>query len=292
MVSNSVLTVLIEVSALSFIVPIALIILWKVKYKTSIVPSLVGIIIFIMFGILLKIVPNILITAVGGPVLRLVQENIWVYAIYSGLIAGIFEETGRYIAFKVFLKEYNYRENAIAYGFGHGGIECIIVLGFTMLQNFMYAQLINAGQAEEMYASITDKNSVDVLKELLESIVNMTVADCVWAGVERISAIVLQVSFSILVFQAVRINEKRYLFIVAIALHIVIDVFAVLYQQGIASIAITEIIIMVYAIAVAVFARRIYADMPTMKIKKAINSQNWKYARKKYSDYDNSDGEK
>lgn len=206
-------------------------------------------------------------------------------------MAGIFEETGRYIAFKVFLKKYDYRENAIAYGFGHGGIECIIVLGFTMVQNFMYAQLINAGQAEEMYASITDENSVATLKEFLESIVNITVADCVWAGVERISAIILQVSLSILVFQAVRLNEKRYLFIVAIALHTIIDVFAVLYQQGIASVAVTEIIIMVYAIAVALFARRIYADMPTIRIKKTVNSQNWEYARKKYSDYNNGDGD-
>lgn len=78
MVSNSVLTALIEVAALSFIIPIALVILWKLRYKTSIVPSLLGILVFIIFGIVLKSVPNVLITVAGGPMLRLVQENIWV----------------------------------------------------------------------------------------------------------------------------------------------------------------------------------------------------------------------
>ncbi|HBA98037.1 MAG TPA: hypothetical protein DCZ23_08010 [Lachnospiraceae bacterium] len=292
MVSNSVLMALIEVSALSFILPIALVILWKIRYKTSIIPSLAGALVFIVFGVLLKTIPNVLVTVAGGPVLRIIQENIWVYAIYAGLMAGIFEEMGRYIAFKVFLSKYEYRENVIAYGFGHGGIECITVLGMAMIQNFMYAQLINAGQVEKIYSSITDQNSINTLKEFIESILDITVADCVWAGIERISALILQVSLSVFVFQAVRVHEKKYMLAVAIALHTFVDIFAVLYQQGIASVAVTEIIIMVYAVIVAVFARRIYASLPGKKLKKDVNSKNWEYAKMRYSGYSNdSDGE-
>lgn len=292
MVSNSVLTALMEVAALSFIIPIALVVLWKIRNKTSIVPSLAGILVFIIFGIILKSVPNVLVTVAGGPVLHIIQENTLVYAIYAGLMAGIFEEAGRYIAFKTFLKKYEDRENAISYGLGHGGIECIIVLGFTMVQNFMYAQLINAGQVEEMYASITDTESLNTLKEFTESISNITTTDCIWAGVERISAIILQVALSVLVFQAVKAAEKRYFLVIAIALHTIIDIFAVLYQQGITSVAVTEVIIMVYAVAVALFARRIYINMPGRKPKKIVSSKSWEYARKKYSDYGNDSGEK
>lgn len=290
MVSNSVLTALMEVAALSFIIPIALVILWKIRNKTSIVPSLAGILVFIIFGIILKSLPNVLITVIGGFVLRTIQNNTWVYAIYAGLMAGIFEETGRYIAFKTFLKKYEERENAISYGLGHGGIECITVLGFAMVQNFMYAQLINAGQVEEMYASITDTESLNVLKEFIESLLNITAIDCIWAGVERISAIILQVALSVIVFQAVKVAEKKYFLAVAIALHAIIDIFAVLYQQGITSVAVTEVIIMIYAIAVAFFARKIYVNMPSKKTTKTVSSKNWEYARKKYSDYNNNDG--
>lgn len=292
MVENSVLTVLIETGALSFIIPIALVVLWKLRNGTSIIPSLVGVMIFLIFGIFLKSIPNVLITLIGGPILHILQDNIWVYAIYAGLMAGIFEEVGRYIAFKVFLKKYDNRESVIAYGFGHGGIECIIVLGLTMVQNFIYAQLINAGKLEEMYSSITDENSVNTLKDFVDALLNITVSDCVWAGIERISAIILQVALSILVFQAVKIHEKRYLLIVAIALHTIVDVFAALYHQEITSVAVTEIIILIYSIAVAVFAYKIYVTLQGKKFKKNVNSKNWEYAKMKYSDYDSNHEEK
>ena len=133
MVSESVVKAMMEISALSFVLPVAFVILWRMWRRKSIVPSLTGVLVFITFGIILKSVPNMFFLAIDSPVSRFINGNIWVLAIFAGLMAGIFEETGRFVAFKIFLNKHDYRECAVAYGLGHGGVECMIVLGFSMI---------------------------------------------------------------------------------------------------------------------------------------------------------------
>lgn len=285
MVSESVIKAMMEIAALSFVMPLAIIILWKIRCKQGIIASLTGALVFITFGGILKSVPNMLFLSVDSPVSRFIKSNIWIYAIYAGLMAGIFEELGRFISFKLFLGKNDYRETAIAYGFGHGGIECMMVLGFSMLQNFTYAQVINAGQMEQMIGTLEDESSKEVFRELQEAIINLSVSECVWEGIERISAMILQVALSVLVFYAAKTINKKYFLVIAIALHALIDVFAALNQQQSVPLAVVEIIIFVYALAVGVFAYKIYGRLPKLE-KAGIEKKNWAYARTKYQDKD------
>lgn len=282
MVSEPVIKAMMELSTLSFVMPVAFIILWRVKSKKSVIPSLTGAFVFITFGIILKSVPNLLFISMDNPVSRFIKDNLWVYAIYAGLMAGIFEETGRFVSFKLFLKKHDYRESAVAYGLGHGGIECMAVLGFSMIQNFTYAQVINAGKMEEVISTFTDEGAKEVFRALQEDIINLSVQECVWAGIERISALILQVALSVVVYYAANIEKKRYFLAIAIALHTFIDVFAALYQREMLSLAVTEIIIMVYAVFVAVFAYKIYHKLPESEIKSTTSKKNWAYASMKY----------
>lgn len=281
MVSESVVRAMMEIAALSFVVPVAFVLIWKMRFRKSIVPSLTGVLVFLTFGIVLKSVPNMLFLSLNSPVSRFINGNIWAYAIYCGLAAGIFEETGRYIAFKIFLNKHDYRESSVAYGLGHGGIECMAVLGFAMLQNFTYAQLINAGQMEEVISSFTDESAKAVFRDLQEAIINMSVQDCIWAGVERLSALALQVSLSVLVYQAARIEHKKHFLGIAILLHALIDVFAAFSQQGSIPVAVIEIIIIIYALIVSVFAYKIYSNLPHSERVSAESKENWKFASKK-----------
>lgn len=290
MVSESVVKAMMEISALSFITPFAFVIIWKMRFRKSIIPSLTGALVFLTFGIILKSVPNLLFLSADNPVSRFISGNIWAYAIYGGLSAGIFEEAGRYVAFKFFLKKYDYRESSVAYGLGHGGIECIVVLGFAMLQNFTYAQIINAGQMEEMISTFPDEGAKAVFRDLQEAIINMTVQDCIWAGVERLSALALQVSLSVLVYQAARVQNKKYFLAIAIVLHSLIDVFAAFSQQGTMETAVIEIMILVYALMVSVFAYKIYASLPHDERKSTESRKNWAFASKKLEAHDKDNG--
>ena len=286
MVSESVVKAMMELSALSFVLPFAMMVFWQIKYKKSVMPALTGALVFVTFGGILKSVPNMFFFQLDNPVSRFIRGNIWGYALCAGLLAGLFEETGRFVAFKLLLKQRDNRETAIAYGLGHGGIECMIVLGFSMLQNFTYAQVINAGQMEKMIGTLEDESSKEIFRELQEAIINLSVQDCIWAGVERVSAMVLQVSLSVLVFYSVKTINKTYFLAIAIALHSFIDVFAAYNQHltnGSLPGAAFEIIILVYSMITAVFARKIYLELPRTE-RAGASKKDWKYARAKYKD--------
>ena len=47
-----------------------------------------------------------------GPVSKALSENLWLYALYGGLAAGLFEETGRYLTMRFLMKGKWTRENA------------------------------------------------------------------------------------------------------------------------------------------------------------------------------------
>ena len=54
-------------------------------------------------------------------------------------MAGIFEETGRFLAFKTVLRKKQGKDiNALMYGAGHGGFEAAALLGITMINNIIY----------------------------------------------------------------------------------------------------------------------------------------------------------
>lgn len=291
MVPEQVVKAMMELSALSFVLPVVFVILWRIKSKKSVMPSLTGALVLVTFGIILKSVPDLLFLSINSPVSRFIKGNMWIYALYAGLMAGIFEETGRFVSFKLFLKRHDYRESAIAYGLGHGGLECMIVLGLSMLQNFTYAQVINAGKMEEVINTFTDESAKEVFRSLQEEIINLSVQECAWAGIERISALVIQVSLSVVVYYAANIEKKKYFLAIAIALHTLVDIFAAFYQQGILPLAATEIIIMVFAAAVAVFAYKIYHKLPESEISGAESQKNWKYASMKYQEKETAEKE-
>lgn len=114
---------------------------------------------------------------------------------------GPFEETGRYIAFRIFLKNHTERETAVSYGLGHGGIECIIVLGLGHLQNYTYCQLINNGQMDKLIDKMAGNDTaIASYQSIVDSLSKMNVYTLMLGGLERVAALFLQIALSVLVF--------------------------------------------------------------------------------------------
>ena len=59
------------------------------------------------------------------------QSRPWLYYVYAALAAAVFEETGRLIAMKFWMKKWLDFPNALMYGIGHGGVEAILLGGFS-----------------------------------------------------------------------------------------------------------------------------------------------------------------
>lgn len=202
-------------------VPVALCIVMKVKGKAKLSSCWIGAGTFVVFVLVLEQLFHVVVLQATG---TLITGNIWLYALYGGLAAGLFEETGRYLAMRFLMKKNLNRQNALMYGVGHGGIEAILLVGLAEISNIAVSLFINSGQADTLFASLggVDESVQASLAQLWE----LPSYQFYMAGVERIIAITLQIALSYLVYRAVRGRRLRFYFL-AVALHFLVDAVAV-----------------------------------------------------------------
>ena len=264
MIEQNILNAMLQTGVLAITIPVVLIVAWKMYTKRSLVPFWVGIMVFIAFSRMLEMIPHSLFLLSSNPVSKAINGNVVLYVIYAATVAALFEETGRYLAFRFLLTKHPNKETAVTYGIGHGGIECVLVLGVTYIQYYAYGQLINSGSMDKMLSAYKDSSqSVDALNQLITNITGVTKMTCYMADLERISAMMVQIALSILVFQAVYVAGKKYMYWVAVALHFLTDVPAALYQKGVLKLLPTEIILFVYAALVLALGVKIYQGLKT-----------------------------
>ena len=87
------------------------------------------------------------------------NSSIWLYALSGGLMAGIFEECGRWVAFRLGRRWTQGPGDALMYGAGHGGAESFLLLGMTMVNNVILSLTINRGglpAVEELIGPISE----------------------------------------------------------------------------------------------------------------------------------------
>ncbi len=264
MIEQNILNAMLQTGVLAITIPVVLIVAWKMYTKRSLVPFWVGIMVFIAFSRMLEMIPHSLFLLSSNPISKAINGNVVLYVIYAATVAALFEETGRYLAFRFVLTKHPNKETAVTYGIGHGGIECVLVLGVTYIQYYAYGQLINSGSMDKMLSAYKDSSqSVDALNQLITNIKGVTKMTCYMADLERISAMMVQIALSILVFQAVYVAGKKYMYWVAVALHFLMDVPAALYQKGVLKLLPTEIILFVYAALVLALGVKIYQGLKT-----------------------------
>lgn len=150
------------------------------------------------------------------------------YAIYGCLMAGLFEESGRYLAFRLFFKKRHRYQDALAYGLGHGGLELLLVGVLAQVSNLANAVLINNGTF-----SVIAKNAptqAEVLKNVQAVLVQTHPYLFAVSGLERVLALALQVGLSVLVLYAVARRRPKF-YLLAIGVHALADFFALIGQD-------------------------------------------------------------
>ena len=223
---------------------------WAVKkHKANIATILIGAAVFVVFALVLEsLVHQIVLKGDRGAA---IQENVLYYALYGGLMAGLFEETGRFVAMKFLLKkEPSTAKAGVSYGLGHGGVEMLLLFGLSMISTFAMAVMINAGQTETLLSQVP-ADAKDQLVAQLDQIKDASAGSFLLGLWERFSALILQVSLSILVWAAARKGGKWFwLFPAAILLHALVDGIAVILAKHTGTVAV-ELIILAIAIAYA-----------------------------------------
>ncbi len=241
---------------ISFAVPFGLLIYLAVKKKAHVLPFFAGCAVMILFAFILENLVHRMVLA--SPAGASIRGNILLYALYGGLMAGVFEECGRWIAMKTVLKKHLDRNvNAFMYGAGHGGIEAVMILGIASINNLTYSVMINLGKVSFLTGSVPP----ELLGQVEDAITTLKTTPSwhfLMGGAERISAILLHLALSVFVWFAVKNKEKRYLFPFAILVHALVDgATVILADKGVPLYAL-EAVIAVLSLAAFFSALRIY----------------------------------
>lgn len=202
---------------------------------------------FILFAMILEQLFHSLVLSSG--IGSVIKGNIWLYGLYGGLTAGLFEETGRFLAFRFALRRRQDRTTSLAYGIGHGGIEAFLITGLTMVNNLILGLTYANG-----------RTIPDEVIPAVEALLAVPAGMFLWSGFERLTAMALHTALSILVFASVR-TSRRWLFPTAILIHAVVD-FAAVVTNFYLPVAATELLALMLTAVSVLWAARIYKNFP------------------------------
>jgi len=208
-------------------VPVFLFFLFRKKFNGKVIPMLLGVAGFVIFALVLESFVHRIVLG------RFISPSGALYVIYGAFMAGIFEETARFVAFNILKKKkFEGIGTALSYGAGHGGIEAILLAGVSLVITLVYSIIINTGNIE----LLTGKLQGDALAATNNQLAVLSATApymFLISGLERMPAIAVHISLSVLVFYAVFGKNKWWLYPAAIVLHAIVDVFAMLYQIGV-----------------------------------------------------------
>lgn len=151
----------------------------------------------------------------------------------ASLTAGLFEETGRYVAYRIAIRRPT-KADAVALGLGHGGLESAILVGLGFLSlslNLFVSQQVGGALPPEAREALEQARETVVRGGLLAPIV---------ALVERIAAMAIQVGLSVLVGIAY-IRQRAACWWAAVGVHFAVNAISGLLAQFTGNPILTEI---------------------------------------------------
>lgn len=206
----------------SFALPIGLFVYAKKKLGAKTAPFFIGCGVFFVMVLVLEASIHRIVFQLAGEALT---GSVILYAVYGGLMAALFEETGRYIAMRFLVKPMDF-PNAFMYGAGHGGVEAMLLCGVASISNIAGAVMINSGTMSAQLATLDAEKAADTAAALSALWTTPSLAFFA-GGVERIIAIMLHISLSLLVFSALQKRSRKVL-LTAYLFHFVVDAASVL----------------------------------------------------------------
>ncbi|MDK1044564.1 MAG: YhfC family glutamic-type intramembrane protease [Anaerolineales bacterium] len=171
------------------------------------------------------------------------------WALLLGLSAGLFEEIARGLSLRYWLKDARSWNSALLYGAGWGGAEAIL-LGVAVLFFLIQALLYRAGQLP----SIIPPEQLQLVEAQFEAYWETPLFLNLLGAAERVFALALHVSLSVMVMRAFTHDNRRWL-MAAIAWHTLGNAVAVVAITQVGALATEAIIAISAAISLAIIFR-------------------------------------
>lgn len=227
MVSVSAILFCVITLLVSLVLPVAALIAFAVRNKKQ------GIVSAWLLGAAGFFVTQILIRL---PVLTFLQRQSWfaafsqnrlfLYAFSLAFTAGLFELAGRYAVAKLLARNLTFKRS-LAAGLGHGGIEAMLLVGMTYVNNLIYIAMINTGVFDATLAQAAAMGvDVSQLELIRQQLVNTAPALFLLGGFERLLAMTGQAAMSMLVCYGVAHKKVLACVFLCLGIHTLMDLTA------------------------------------------------------------------
>ena len=244
---------IIIVMILAIAIPVMTFIILRKQLNGKTKSFFVGCGVFLVFALILEQVFK-LPFYLNEACLNFFNKNLLISSLFGALLAGLFEEFGRFTAFKTILqKELNDDFQSFMYGAGHAGMEIIAILFVSMVSNLYYSILINSGNINTLLSNSGGATAHAIL--LIKSqLINTKFYVFYLSIFERLFAFISHISFSVIVWFACK-NKKDWFYLpIAIFLHAGLDFVSVILSSMSYPVWLIELFILLISVLNAIFA--------------------------------------
>ncbi len=158
---------------IALILPVAILIVYALKNKGQGVVAawFLGAVGFFVMQIIIR-TPILSVLGMNKAFNDFAADNYLVYVVILAFTAGLFEVVGRYAVAKL-LKNKLSCKTGIAAGLGHGGIEAMVLIGMTYINNILYAFMINSGLMDTVIeqSAVMGTDAVQQLNTVVDALV-------------------------------------------------------------------------------------------------------------------------
>lgn len=244
-------------------IPVIFFICWRKKQKqqTKIGYLIAGAVGFIVSARVLELGVHLVCIVADNPVSRFINGNTVAFVLYGIIMAGVFEECGRYIVLKYIMKKNRTPENAVMYGIGHGGIEILAVLLPSMILYLVIAVLFSAGNIENALSTLNiAEDTAAAALPSVEAAAAFDYAMMAMNVLERLFAMLLHIGLTVVVYYGV-CNANKACLPIAILLHMLMDTFPALYQRTLVPLWSVEVWAALWTAIIVFIAVKLYRKM-------------------------------
>ena len=232
MVSTSTMLAVCVTLFVSLVLPVIVYIVYGVTHKGKGVWTawLLGAAGFFVMQVIMRLPVLSILSLVPG-YQSFAQEHYVLYCLILALTAGLFEVAGRYAVAKIMKNKLNFYRG-VAAGLGHGGIEAMLIVGLTYINNIIYILMINSGGFDALIEQ-TAALGVDTtsLAAVRESLIGTGAAIFYLAGYERILTMIFHTALSLLVCYFVWKKKDALGIVICLLLHGAVDFLSVILSS-------------------------------------------------------------
>lgn len=237
--------------------PIAALLILKVRTKGKITPFFVGGTVYVVFTVLIVFFLEFVTILIGAS--PSIDNSVILYCIYHAVVMGLSEETGRFLAFKVFMRGLEDKEVPLFYAIGHAAFDGLTIVAVPAFATVSFASSYMENGVAGMMAQNANLTS-EYITEMVEKINNITVLQSLLTVGERIVWFAIHIALSVIICYGVRKSYKSYLWI-CVGIRALCSVPGSLISKGVFSNDVFGLIILtVIGLAVGYAAIKIYAN--------------------------------